>query len=595
MRTRVLVSAALSLFLAAGCCLLVSPAFAQSSQQDGKLKVHVQPKQAYVFVEGQAIREGNQTIHLPAGTYKVSIHNYGYEPKTEKVQITAGQTSHLNVALQPSGGLVSGPFAEIEFKGDPRAAVLLDGRTPAYFVGHVDEFDWDWIWHQRLLVRPGTYHVTVTRKGAALWSGPVTAKAGQHVIVYLNQNGKTKTKTWNAGLTMGPQPRFKVGLASATIPIAPVSATFGAAQRNLSCGQSTSLSWNSANAVDTSLTGIGEVAGKGDRSVEPKHNMTYVLTAKGPGGVVTRKVMISVDTQPTATLALSQPEIRYRKVGDKVVEQGSATLNWSATNATSASLEPFGSGALSGRRTIEADPNQTHTGPVNQTITYTFTTSNACGGTVTKTATLHIVGSIDPPPSITLASMFYPTAFPTRKHPKVGLVASEKAQLAKLAENFKNDEPYYGNGRLMIVGHADVRGPQAYNQRLSERRADLVRNFLVAHGVPADELQTRAVGKDQQLSEKQVAVLQAKDPQKPERWEAEHKKATWLAYNRRVDIILEPKGQDSTQAYPNDVASARILWERRFPALKAVVAASHMRAAQLSASVQRAPASTGRK
>ena len=52
------------------------------------------------------------------------------------------------------------------------------------------------------------------------------------------------------------------------------------------------------------------------------------------------------------------------------------------------------------------------------------------------------------------------------------------------------------------------------------------------------------------------------------------KKATWLAYNRRVDIILEPKGQESTEAYPNDAPDARVLWQRAVPQLKAVETAS---------------------
>jgi hypothetical protein len=53
-------------------------------------------------------------------------------------------------------------------------------------------------------------------------------------------------------------------------------------------------------------------------------------------------------------------------------------------------------------------------------------------------------------------------------------------------------------------------------------------------------------------------------------------KSTWLAYNRRVDILLEPKGQESVRAYPNDAPDARILWERPVPNLKAVESAAKM-------------------
>ena len=103
---------------------------------------------------------------------------------------------------------------------------------------------------------------------------------------------------------------------------------------------------------------------------------------------------------------------------------------------------------------------------------------------------------------------------------------------------------------------------------------DLIRDYLVSLGVPSDKIQTRAVGKEQQLDEKKVEALQSQDPEKPERWETRQMRTTWLAYNRRADVILEPKGEKSEEAYPNDVADARILWERSVPNLKAVIAAS---------------------
>jgi hypothetical protein len=554
----------------AACIFCVAPAFAQSSSETGKLKIHVDPKQAYVFVDGKAIRDGSQTIDLASGDHQVGVYNYGYLPKLQDVHVGAGETTDLRVTLQSSGDVVAGPFADLEFKGHPRAAVLLNGQTPAYFVGHVDEFDWNWIWHQRLLVKPGTYQVTVTHEGKTIWSGPLTAKAGQEVTVYLNQNGKTKTKRWKEGLNMPPQPRFHAGIASATVPVAPVSAQLASQSDTLDCGQSTSLNWKSANAVDTSISSIGEVSARGDRAVSPTGNTTYVLTAKGPGGDSTQSVTVDVNIRPTATISLSQPEVRYHKIGDKVVEQDSATLNWSTSNANSAMVAPFGSEAMSGGRTVTANPKQDSTGPVNKDETYTLTSANACGGTTTKTATLHVVGSIDPPPPVTLASMFYPTAYPTKKQPKDGLVASEKKQLAGIAAHFKDYEPYDHQGALLIVAHADVRGSKSYNQALSARRAMLVKDFLVSQGVPDDKIQIRAEGKDQQLDQKKVAALQSQDPEKPEKWETRHTKTTWLAYNRRADIILEPRDVQSTEDYPNDVAAARLLWQRPEPSLKKI-------------------------
>jgi outer membrane protein OmpA-like peptidoglycan-associated protein len=43
--------------------------------------------------------------------------------------------------------------------------------------------------------------------------------------------------------------------------------------------------------------------------------------------------------------------------------------------------------------------------------------------------------------------------------------------------------------RVEIVGHADATGPERYNQRLSEARAEAVRGYLVAwYGVPSERL-----------------------------------------------------------------------------------------------------------
>lgn len=565
-----------------------APCFAQSSSETGTLKIHVEPKQAYVFVDGKAIRDGSQSIVLASGDHKVGVYNYGFVPKIENVHVGAGEKTDLSVRLQSSGEVVDGPFAYLEFKGDPRAAVLLNGKTPSYFVGHVDEFNWSWIWHQRLLVHPGTYQVTVKHEGNTIWSGPVTAKAGQQVIVYLNQNGKTKTKEWKEGLNMPPQPRFHAGIASATVPVAPVSSQLSAESSNLSCGGTTTLNWKSANAAEASISGIGEVPTQGDRSVSPTAKTTYILTAKGPGGDSTQSITVDVNATPSASISLSQPEVRYHKVGDKVVEQDSATLTWSASNANSAMVAPFGSEAMSGRRTVVAHPKTDATGPINEDQTYTLTTANACGGNSTKTATLHVVGSIDPPPPIELASLFYPTAYPTRRHPKTGLVSSERKQLAKIAKHFKDYEPYDHEGTLLIVAHADVRGSRPYNQALSERRAALIKDFLVAHGIPADKLEVRAEGKEKQLSQDKVKVLLTQDPQKPEKWETRHMRTTWLAYNRRADIILQPRDVQSVKDYPNNATYARLLWQNPEPSLKSIQTAEKLAPSEQSMSASAA-------
>lgn len=51
------------------------------------------------------------------------------------------------------------------------------------------------------------------------------------------------------------------------------------------------------------------------------------------------------------------------------------------------------------------------------------------------------------------------------------------------------------NSRIAIEGHTDLRGGDAYNQTLSQRRAESVRSWLVAQGVAADRIAATGAGK----------------------------------------------------------------------------------------------------
>lgn len=51
------------------------------------------------------------------------------------------------------------------------------------------------------------------------------------------------------------------------------------------------------------------------------------------------------------------------------------------------------------------------------------------------------------------------------------------------------------NSRIAIEGHTDLRGSDAYNQTLSQRRAESVRSWLVAHGIAAGRTSATGAGK----------------------------------------------------------------------------------------------------
>jgi OOP family OmpA-OmpF porin len=52
---------------------------------------------------------------------------------------------------------------------------------------------------------------------------------------------------------------------------------------------------------------------------------------------------------------------------------------------------------------------------------------------------------------------------------------------------------------VLVTGHTDRIGTQAYNQRLSERRANTVRDYLVSRGVARDKIETLGMGKTQPI------------------------------------------------------------------------------------------------
>jgi OmpA family protein len=566
-----------------GNCITLAIAVAlfagASFGQEGKLKIKVTPPQAYIFLDGQAIREGRQTIPLSAGKHIVAVVNYGYKINTQDVNIESGKTTDLNVVLEAYGGTVNGPFGDIEFKGDERAAVLSNGATPAYFVGHVDEFNFDWIWHQNLLLPAGTHHITVTRKGNTIWSGDVTVAVGKKVVVDLNHNGAQKVVNWDRGNKLGAQPRFKAGIASATVAVAPVTGSFSSSNANINCGESTTLTWNTSETSEANISGIGSVATSGTQSVSPHVTTTYDFTSPGPGGTVKGSSTVNVNTAVQASISTNPAEVHYRKIGDKVITQDPSTLQWSTSNASDVSIDPIGKVDPSGSQAIKAEPadsSQVADGQpivtVDETKTYTLKASNVCGGSSTQTATLHVVGTREPVPAVVLQSVFYPTDYPDKKHPQTGLVRSQQLTLATLAGGFKKYLEYDADAKLSIEAFADTRGAVKFNQDLSERRVERIKQYLVDQGIAADKIQTAAYGKERPLPKNEVADLEKSNPNQAAKARMHNKEGNWFAYNRRADIVLLPSGKKSSQYFPHNADDSGLIWQIPKPALKKVEA-----------------------
>jgi peptidoglycan-associated lipoprotein len=80
-------------------------------------------------------------------------------------------------------------------------------------------------------------------------------------------------------------------------PAAP-TASISVDPNSIQAGGSASLTWQTTNATDVSIDGIGAVQPNGSQSVSPTDSTTYHLTAKGAGGTQEATARLTVTQAP---------------------------------------------------------------------------------------------------------------------------------------------------------------------------------------------------------------------------------------------------------------------------------------------------------
>lgn len=101
---------------------------------------------------------------------------------------------------------------------------------------------------------------------------------------------------------------------------------------------------------------------------------------------------------------------------------------------------------------------------------------------------------------------------------KSELLPAAQAKLNTVADALMQQDP---DSKLVVEGHTDSQGGDAYNQELSQRRAQTVRDYLVSRGVASDRATAQGFGSSRSI--------------------ADNKSAEGRANNRRVEIVVEPK------------------------------------------------------
>jgi len=97
------------------------------------------------------------------------------------------------------------------------------------------------------------------------------------------------------------------------------------------------------------------------------------------------------------------------------------------------------------------------------------------------------------------------------------LTATDKERLNTIATRLRQEAP---SARLSVTGHTDSVGSDVYNQKLSERRAHSVTDYLVQSGVPqASFISVKGAGEVQPV--------------------ADNKSPEGRAQNRRTEILIQ--------------------------------------------------------
>jgi outer membrane protein OmpA-like peptidoglycan-associated protein len=114
---------------------------------------------------------------------------------------------------------------------------------------------------------------------------------------------------------------------------------------------------------------------------------------------------------------------------------------------------------------------------------------------------------------------------------KSELLPSARTRLNEVASAIKSDDR-----SVVIYGHTDSQGSDTFNQQLSQRRADAVRQYLISQGMPADRIRAEGIGEAQPI--------------------ADNGTAEGRANNRRVEIVLQ-KNDAARSGTPSSTGNTR--------------------------------------
>ena len=330
-------------------------------------------------------------------------------------------------------------------------------------------------------------------------------------------------------------------------------------------GRATGSNFNPKRTIKYNWSGTGvKVAGTGASTqidttgLQPgSYQVSANLSDGSKNGVASCSARLTVK-QPRPPVISCSSDPRTVRTG------GTSTIRSTASSPDNRRLSYSYSASAGNISGTDATTTLNTAGAQPGRITVTCTVSDDRDPALTASAMTTVTVEAPPPPAppaeekqlearLALHSIYFQTARPTVSNPSAGLVESQQEVLRTLAGDFKRYLTFKPDAHLILDGHADVRGSVEYNKALTERRVERTKRFLVEQGVPAASIETRAFGKQDNLTADQVRQLIEQNPD----LSAEERKKILsnlqvivLANNRRVDVALSSTGQQSVRQYP---------------------------------------------
>jgi len=377
---------------------------------------------------------------------------------------------------------------------------------------------------------------------------------------------------WNFGYPPSAVPAAACSVQPTEVMVGePVTAT--AASSNFNPKHTLNYAWsgNGGKVTGNNTTANIDTTGVAGGTYTVTSNVTDPKMKKGGSATCSATYTVKEPPKNPPTMSCSASPSSLQAGGVSTItctctSPDGVPVNVSSWTASSGTIS--GSGSTATENTAGTSPGA---------ITIGATCTDSRGLTAQASTQVNIENPPPQPPAelehrLSLHSIYFATAKPTPQDPNGGLVASQERTLTALADDFKTYLGFKPDAHLTLQGHADKRGTEEFNKALSERRVTRVKNFLVEHGIPADSIQTQALGKDDNLTPEQVKDMVDSNPDlTPEERARIMKKEQIIVWasNRRVDITLSTTGQTSVKQFPFNAADSLSLIGGRESEMKA--------------------------